>query len=430
MAGWEEAHWTSAVDSGVPRSQRRSGPYLKYMPDRVEGPGLSIDGGLARRAAAVERSIRELNGPRAENLAGVARFLLRSEAIASSRIEGIAPSAQQVALAELGQFESVRGVSEQARLVADNMTVVRRSTTELVDVEILSVDHIVELHRALLTDQSHHHGLRTVQNWIGGSSWNPIGADFVPPGPDRVPELMADLVDYMNGAAHGPLIQAAVAHAQFETIHPFTDGNGRVGRALVHTVLARRGLTRDAVLPVSLVLATLRDRYVAGLDAYRHDSAPGSPAAGAATNTWLEVFVESCAMAVEQSLRLVARIDELRESWREQLTSHRTSRGRRPLPRADSAAARLLDRLTEAPVLTATTLSAILDVSYPAANAALDELHRAGILQTKVIERGATAYLAREVFELITRAERALASTSFDTRACAPNRSVPALPRE
>lgn len=88
------------------------------------------------------------------------------------------------------------------------MTVVRRSTTELVEAETLTVEQIVGLQRSLLPDQPRHHGLRTVQNWIGGSDWSPIGADFVAPDHERVPGLMADLVDYINGAAHAPLIQA------------------------------------------------------------------------------------------------------------------------------------------------------------------------------------------------------------------------------
>ncbi|MFD3684315.1 Fic family protein [Nocardiopsis sp. NPDC058631] len=429
MATWEEAHWESSVGSGVPRSARLSGTYQRYVPDGIDGLALAVDGDLSRSVNTVERSIRALNGPNAENLAGIARFLLRSEAIASSRIEGIAPSAQQVALAELGQSEAVRGVSEQARLVANNMTVVARSTTELVEADPLTVDHIVELHRSLLPDQPHHHGLRTAQNWIGGSTWNPVEADFVPPDPDRVRALMIDLVDYMNGAAHASLIQAAIVHAQFETIHPFTDGNGRVGRALIHTVLARRGLTEDAVLPVSLVLATLRDRYVDGLGAYRHDAPTGSTQASASVNAWLETFVQACAIAVEQSVELMGQVNELRTSWNEQLSAHRESLGRRAAPRADSAVARLLGRLPEAPVVTATTLSRILGVSFPAASAALDELRQAGILQTKSIERGATAYLARDVLDLITMAERTLASTRFDTRASTPNRPVPARPR-
>ena len=230
--GWlEQAHWESSADGGVPRSEQRSGPYQPYVPDLVDGTALAVDGDVSRRVAGVERSVRELNGPGAEGLAGIARFLLRSEAIASSRIEGIAPSAQQVALAELGLSETVRGVSEQARLVANNMTIVRDATTRLVVAETVTVDDVVDLHRSLLPDEPRHHGLRSVQNWIGVSSWTPIGATFIPPDPGRVPAPMADLVDYLNGAAHAPLIQAAVVHAQFETIHPFTDGNGRVGRA-------------------------------------------------------------------------------------------------------------------------------------------------------------------------------------------------------
>lgn len=429
MAGWEERHWESTLDSGLPRREQRSGSYKSYCPDLLDGQPLAVDGELSRTAGLVERSVRGLNGPGAEQLAGIARFLLRSEAIASSRIEGIAPSAQQVALAELGQSETVRGTSEQARLVANNMTVVRRATGELVDVQSLSVDHIVELHAALLPDEPQHHGLRTVQNWIGGSDWHPLDADFVPPAPERVEPLMTDLVDYLNGAAHAPLVQAAIVHAQFETIHPFTDGNGRVGRALIHTVLARRGLTETAVLPISLVLATLRHDYVAGLTSYRHESAAGSQQAGTAINEWLRTFVNAAHIAVGQSGQLVRAIEQLGAEWQERLAAWRTGEGLRASPRANSAAARLLALLPEAPVVTATTLARILDVSSQAAGQALDELHRAGILATRSIERGTTAYLAREVLDLITFAERALASTKFDTRASAPIRPVPVRPQ-
>jgi Fic family protein len=429
MAAWESAHWESDIASGIPRSEQRSGTYQRYLPDLVDGAALAVDASVSREVATAERGIRALNGSGAEGLAGIARFLLRSEAIASSRIEGIAPSAQQVALAELSQSVSVRGISEQAVLVANNMTIVREATTELAETAALTVDHIVDLHASLLPGEPRHHGLRVVQNWIGSSNWSPIGASYVPPAPERVPALMADLVDYLNGAAHAPLIQAAVVHAQFETIHPFTDGNGRVGRALIHTVLARRGLTDRAVLPISLVLATLRDRYIAGLTSFRHSSPPGSDDANASTNAWLATFVNAAAIAVDQSEDLVGRIAELRSDWANRLAAHRTATGLRPTPRADSAAARLLAQLPDAPVVTATTLARILGVSFPAASAALDELRRAGILTTRSIERGATAYIAREVLDLVTLSERALASTQFDTRASPPNRRVPARPQ-
>src|SRR5687767_6354057 len=224
--------------------------------------------GLSMKAAEAEEAVRELSqGPYAANLEGMARFLLRSEAIASSLIEGISPSPQQVALAELAQDEDVRGFSEQAKLVANNITVLRRASRELVDARRISVDDIVDLHSALLPNEQHQ-GLRTVQNWIGGSNWHPLDADFVPPSSRHVKPLMSDLAEYMNGSLHAPLVQAALVHAQFETIHPFTDGNGRVGRALIHTILARRGLAPRAVLPVSLVLSTLRESYVRSLSAY------------------------------------------------------------------------------------------------------------------------------------------------------------------
>lgn len=428
MAAWEDAHWESEIGSGIPRAERRSGSYQRYVPDLLDGVGMAVSGEVSRMVTTVERGIRALNGTGADGLSGLARFLLRSEAIASSRIEGIAPSAQQVALAELGQSESVRGVSEQATLVANNMTIVRAATTELVEAEMLTTDHIVELHRALLREEPRHHGLRTVQNWIGSSSWSPIGATFVPPAPERVPDLMADLVDYLNGAAHAPIIQAGVVHAQFETIHPFTDGNGRVGRALIHTVLARRGLTDRAVLPISLVFATLRERYIAGLTTFRHAFPSGTAEASVASNSWLQRFVSAAGIAVEQSGKLIDQVEELRQAWMKRLTGHRTELGLRPAPRADSAVARLLRLLPEAPVVTATTLARILDVSFPAANSALKELKQARILSTKSIERGVTAYIAAEVLDLVTLSERALASTQFDTRVSPPHDGAPAFP--
>lgn len=110
---------------------------------------------------------------------------------------------------------------------------------------------------------------------------------------------MGDLAAYVNGAAHSPIAQAALVHAQFETIHPFTDGNGRVGRALMHTVLARRGFTTDAILPISLALSTLRETYVEGLTIYRTDAPPLTPAGLRARAQWVHSFAEAALLACE-----------------------------------------------------------------------------------------------------------------------------------
>lgn len=429
MGAWLDQQWEPSLQSGLPRRDRRGGHYRAYVPEPLTSLPLTLDSDLALTLASAERSVRRLaDEPGAGALGGLSRFLMRSEAIASSMIEGIAPSPQQVALAELAQDEPVRGFSDQARLVANNVTILREASRALATADHVTTDDVVRLHAALLPDE-HHQGLRRVQNWIGGSAWHPLDADFVPPPPELVETLMADLLDYLNGASHAPLVQAALVHAQFETIHPFTDGNGRVGRALIHTVLGRRGLTRDAVLPVSTVLATLRDTYVIGLTAFRSEGSAASATATAGTSTWLKVFAEATQIAAEQARELIADVADLRSAWETQLAEHRGASGLRTAPRAGSATARLLGRLPEAPIITARSTQRLLGVSFPTARAALEELADAGILQRKSVERNTTGYLASDVFDLLTHTERRLASTQFDTRASAPNRPVPAPPR-
>ncbi len=239
---------------------------------------------------------------------------------------------------------------------------------------------------------------------------------------------MDDLVQYMNGSVHAPLVQAGIVHAQFETIHPFTDGNGRVGRALIHTVLTRRGLTPSAILPVSLVLATLRGRYVDGLTAYRYTAPPNSAEAATAIASWLDVFLHATTVAAEQARLFATQIADLQGAWETKLAEHRAARGRRETPRADSATSRILRTLPEVPILTTRTAQRRLGVSFPAARAALEELADAGILARRSVERGTTGYTATDVFSLVTHAERQLASMRWDTRTSAPNRPVPAPP--
>ncbi|CAM4069233.1 Fic family protein [Nocardia ninae] len=429
MAEFLIEYWAPHLGEGLAKRDRQGGRYRPFAPDLIAERPVHIPTELAHRSATVERAVRRLSScPGARDLEGISRFLLRSEAIASSMIEGIAPSPQQVALAELGQEEDIRGFGEQARLVANNITVLRHASTELVEADAVTVEDIVALHRGLLPKEQHH-GLRQVQNWIGGSHWNPLDAEFVPPPPDRVPALMEDLVAYLNGSTHGPLLQAALVHAQFETIHPFTDGNGRVGRALIHTVLARRGIAPRALLPVSLVLATLSDRYVNGLTAYRYAGEPLSEPARRGTALWLTTFIEAAATAADQAERISVQIDALRHDWAERLGNWRAGNGLRAEPRAGSASARIVGMLPEVPVLTARTVQRILNVSFPSARDALEELADAAILTRKTVDKGTTGYLAREVLDLIGLAERQLASTRFDTRTSPPNRGVPANPR-
>src|SRR5215470_986321 len=429
MAGWLRQRWEPNLGAGT-RSGRRGGIFQAYLPDLLTSRPVVLDAAASARAADVEATVQGLVvGSRMRVLEGLARFMLRSEAIASSRIEGMQASAQQIALAELAQTDvpQAKGFTQNAQFVANNIAALRKAATVLAEAATITIDDVDTLHQSLLPDERHR-GVRTVQNWIGGSDWHPLGADFVPPPPERVPDLMTDLVCYLNGGVHAPLVQAALVHAQFETIHPYTDGNGRVGRALIHTVLTRRGLTPSAVLPLSLVLLTRSNDYIAGLTAYRYDGpADGADAANGFAR-WLGTFLTATELAVEQVMKFTAELAELQAEWRDRLLAYRRRQGISSKPRANSTVARLIALLPEVPLVTARIVQRLVAVSFPAAKAAAEELAEAGMLTRKNIERGTTGYFARDVFDLLTFAERRLASTRWDTRSSPPVRPVPARP--
>lgn len=167
----------------------RCGPQRQIVAaDLTHQHAPSLGAEISARASDVEAAVRRLTlSPESRSLEGLARFLLRSEAIASSWIEGMQVSAQQVALAELAQTEEpvAREFSHNAQLVANNITALRKAATELAKRSSVTVDGINELHHALLPDERHH-GLRKVQNWIGGNDWNPVKAQFVPPPADTL----------------------------------------------------------------------------------------------------------------------------------------------------------------------------------------------------------------------------------------------------
>ncbi|TQN37925.1 Fic family protein [Blastococcus colisei] len=427
MAGWEDRTWRG-VANAPSFADRASGSYRSYVPDLLVPRPLVLEPDVSALAWEAEAAVRGLgNRPGARGLEGLARFLLRSEAIASSRIEGLQVSPQQVGLAEIADEEAVtaQGVNQTARRVAANIYALRRATHELAGGPAVTLAGVSELQALLLADEPELHGVRDEQNWIGGSAYHPLSAEFVPPAPRHVDGLMEDLVDYLNHGAHAPLVQAGMAHAQFETIHPFRDGNGRVGRALIHTVLVRRGLTTHAVLPISPVLLTRSQEYVDGLTAYRHSGDAAGAEATAAVSAWLRVFLQAVAISVSQAEDFAARLDELRGHWDEALASWRYLHDRRETPRADSATARILETLQEHPVLTASSVVRLFDVSRGAAARALDELSEAGVLTRRRLDGRTSAYLSMDVFELITSAERRLASTRWDTGHSRPARPVP-----
>jgi Fic family protein len=286
----------------------------------------------------------------------------------------------------------------------------------------VTVERIVEVHRRLLahTTKAQYAGvIRTEQNWIGGSSYNPLQAAFVPPPPGSVGGLLDDLVAFCNDDQLPAVAQAAIAHAQFETIHPFADGNGRTGRALIYMVLRRRGLAIRATPPVSLALATRAKDYVGGLDATRYVGPPMADAATAALNRWIAFFAASCTRAVADAEMFERRVQQLQTTWQTRLGQ----------ARADSSALALLRRLPEMPVLTVRGAAEALGRTFRAVNRAVETLVEADILAPSKAAQRNRVFEARELIDAFTALERQLASPDGNTRTSPPVRSVPTRPQ-
>ena len=185
-----------------------------------------------------------------------------------------------------------------------------------------------------------------------------------------------------------PVAQAAIAHVQFETIYPFPDGNGRVGRALIGASLCRSGLCRDVVPPISLVLAGRKDDYVDALTAFRRGE----------DDAWLLLLAESAELAAGAAIQLADQIAALQDRWREQA-------GR---PRADSAAEQLIRLLTAEPVLDVERAAARLGRSPEGIRQALNRLEEAEVVQLTTVAKRNRVWESIGVFALVDEMERAL----------------------
>jgi Fic family protein len=405
---------------GLTRQDRQGCAYDAYLPDPLAGWDLTLPGELAADLADAESAIGDLNrrGTAHVSLEGLARFLLRAESVASSKIEGLDVGVRRLVEAEaLVTAGNAAGDRVAAEILA-NIASMESAVALADDGGDLTLDQLLEIHRTLMsgTAQEFAGQIRIEQNWIGGSAYNPCRAVFVPPPAEHVRESLDDLIAYVNDDRHPPAVQAAIAHAQFETIHPFADGNGRTGRALIHVVLRRRGTAPGFVPPISLVLATWSDDYIGGLTEYRHLYPAESSARSSAAHRWLRTFAAASLRACADAEAYASRIDRLVRDWRNRL-------GR---VRRDSAADLLLGALPGSPLITAGSAARLTGRSEVAAGAAVNRLAEAGILQQRNLgKQRYRVFEAPEVFELFTSLERALASPTGDTATGPPVRPVP-----
>lgn len=416
-------HWSSDIGSGMSRKDRRSCDYEAYVPDTLAERRITLDGDVAAEVVDAEVAIARLDVEASALIEteALARVLLRAESVASSRIEGL-----EVGAGRLLRAEAVRELGGHVKdltafEVLANIDAMRFVVQSVGPGDELALGELLEVHRRLLSGtwlDKHAGVVRTEQNWIGGSSYNPCSAAFVPPPPEHVPGLLEDLCAFCNEDSLPAVAQAAIAHAQFETIHPFADGNGRTGRALIHLVLRRRGLATRVLVPVSLVLATWARDYIDGLTAYRYRGPASSRAAHEGINLWVARFAAACTRAVEDAVAFERRISLIEESWRERLGSVREG----------SALDLLLRALPGAPLFTATGAAALVDRSFIAANEAIARLLDAGVIRQVNMGRRNRAFEARDIVTAFTDLERRLASPAGDTNLAPPARRVSARP--
>ncbi len=423
MAEYLQRRWAPRFE-GATRRDRQGCRYEAYLPDPLGSWNLLLPGDLAADIADAEAAVRDLNrtGTSHVSFEGLARFLLRAESVASSRIEGLDVGPRRLIEAEAVLARGGEAADRVAVEVLGNIAAMESAIDLATHAGPFSLADLLEIHRVLMEHSPRPEldgVIRREQNWIGGSSYNLCSAVFVPPPPEYVEDLLDDLIHYVNGDDHSPLVQAAIAHAQFETIHPFADGNGRTGRALIHVILRRRGLATSFVPPISLVLATWSDDYISGLTAFRHLAAPDSPERSEAAHAWLRTFAAAAIRACGDAETFAGRIDRLVEQWREDLVAVRKG----------SAVDLLLDVLPGVPLLTVQSAARLVHRSDVAAGAAINRLADAGILlQRNVGKQRYRIFEAPAVLDLFTSLERALASPTGDTTIDPSVRPVPRPP--
>ncbi|WP_291054198.1 Fic family protein [Herbiconiux sp.] len=329
-------------------------PYQASIVPEIGGASLRLPDAVAAEAGDAAQALVRFDEQVGHVNAPFASLLLRSESASSSQIENLTSGARAIAEAEIGERST-----GNAALILSNVTAMQ-AALDLAD--HLDDDSVIAMQRALL-GQSRPDitgAYRDEQVWIGGSDHSPHRASFVPPVAERVPAAMRDLLRFTARTDLAVLPFIAVAHAQFETIHPFVDGNGRTGRALVQSLLRHTGVTRHVSVPLSAGLLQQRDRYFEALSRYREgDIVPV-----------VEVFCSAAFAAVGNGRQLADDIADVRDRWLEQLSTVR--RG--------STAHRLVDLALEHPVLNSRVVEQRLGVPAKTALAALTRLQDAGVL--------------------------------------------------
>ena len=348
--------------------QRQLRGYRAFVPAPLPPtPPLRIEGELQRLLSQADLALGRLDGS-IQILPNPDLFVLmyvRKEAVLSSQIEGTQSSLQDLLAAEAQLYapESPKDVDEVINYVA----AMNHGLSRLAELPV-SVRLIRELHEKLLAGVRGHRltpgEVRTSQNWIGPGGCTLNEATFVPPPPELVPQALGDLETFLHAEDDLPvLIRIGLVHAQFETIHPFLDGNGRIGRLLITFLLMNGGVLHKPVLYLSFYLKQHRSRYYELLQAVRDRGA---------WEDWLGFFLKGVSEVSAQASDTARRVLSLRETHRALIAER--------FGRAAGAGHRVLEHLYTRPIVSVNEVRDLLGVTYTAANGLVDRLVEVGVL--------------------------------------------------
>ncbi len=346
------------------------------LPPFIRDVDYVTDRPLAAMTTASAGGLHHLDLVHGRTLQSLNHLLLRTESVDSSKIEDV-----EASLADYGRALLGEGASSSARSMASATAAMTRIIGDAGRTRTVSAESILRGHRDLFArdpSQQHNAGrFRTRQNWVGGSDYAPRDTLHVPPPPETVPAYIEDLFAFANRKDVPLVVQAAIVHAQFESIHPFIDGNGRIGRALIHAVLRRGRGTQHLTVPIASALVAHRERYFGALNDYRDGYA----------YTLIAMLARAITTATTESWSTAGRLHEIREEWHDRLG------GTRP----GTPLHRLLDLLTEEPILNIDLVLARTGATDVEARADIGRLTQAGILTRVPRTRRAPVWSSREV---------------------------------
>ena len=377
----EELRWEANNLDLVPRRHQAvlRTPYLASIaPPIADIPEIPIPSGVATALAEAEAQIARFDERLGSTLAAFAVVALRTEAASSSQIENLSASPASIAVAEHSAPTS-SPVKPNAELIVSNVRSLQEAARRHGPV---TVAELIDIQRVLLEPSapSLTGSFRTEAVWIGGTSYSPHAADHVAPHHERVPAAIDDLVAFIGRSDLPPLAHIAIAHAQFENIHPFPDGNGRTGRALVQRMLGASGLIRRSLLPISAGLLGTIPQYFKALSIYRDGE----------LEPILEVFIDAAFSAIGNSTQLADELASIREAWSAEISA-----------RSHSNIWAALDLCAVRPAITADELVRELDLAPATAYRIIKRLADEGVLRQNSKAKRNQVWLVADVIDAV-----------------------------